>query len=166
MVSALVTSAFSCLHSLGALSGIDGRGGGGGGGGIFEHAQQKRQWHPIPHLASIPCVMVKLPFAAFPGKGSLILHPQSVKIASTCSPVFSGAQYCSHPLYVNNLLIKVTRYCMQMHCLWSGARLLMKKKSVLLFSDQRSRTPIIIVPAAETSVINILNAQDFLEGFK
>ena len=39
-------------------------------------------------------------------------------------------------------------------------------KSVLLFADQRSRTPIIIVPAAETSVINILNAQDFLEGFK
>ena len=32
--------------------------------------------------------------------------------------------------------------------------------------DLRARTPIIIVPAAATSVINTFNAQDFLEGYK
>ena len=48
MVSALVTSAFSCFHSLGAWSGIDE----GGGGGIFELVQQMAS-HPISCISPL-----------------------------------------------------------------------------------------------------------------
>ncbi len=35
-----------------------------------------------------------------------------------------------------------------------------------VFPDHKSRTPIVIVPAAATAVMNIFNAKDFLEGYK
>ena len=38
--------------------------------------------------------------------------------------------------------------------------------SVPYFSDHRQRTPIVVVPAAATSVITLWNVREFLEDYK